>query len=193
MKKSSIFLNLSVLALCAGAFAMPAKAQPAPTSIQKTETSVAVVESVDHATRQVLLSDSSGNLETVVAGPQVRNLDRVAAGDHVVLTFSQAIAVQLTPPGQPLPGPAAVAVAVRAAKGELPAGAAYAVVDLHARITTVDKKTNTVSFTRADGSAGTIQVQNPSLRKFAAGLKTGDTVELQYLQAVTITVQKTGT
>jgi hypothetical protein len=56
MKNATTLLNLLVLALCTGAFATPARAQPEPTAIQKTETSVAVVESVDHNTRQVLLS-----------------------------------------------------------------------------------------------------------------------------------------
>jgi hypothetical protein len=190
MKKSRLLLNLPVLALCAGAFALPAKAQPAPAAVQQTATSVATVESIDYGTRQLLLSGPSGNLVTVTAGPEVRNLGQVKAGDHVVMTYQEAIAVQLSPPGGALPGPTATAVALRAARGELPAGAAYSVIDVHVNITAVDKKTNTVGFTRADGSSGTIEVKNPSMQKFAQGLKPGDTVELQYLQGLTIAVQK---
>jgi hypothetical protein len=190
MKTAFILPALPALALCAGVFALPAKAQSAPAAIQKTETSVATVESVDHSTRQVLLSDSFGNLITVTAGPQVRNLGKVETGDHLILTYQQAVAAQLAPPDQPLPSPTAEAVAVRAARGQLPAGAAYSVVDLHVRITSIDKATNTVGFARADGSTGTIQLRNPHMQAFAQKLKPGDTVELQYLQAVTISVQK---
>jgi hypothetical protein len=190
MKKSRFLLNLSVLALCSGAFVLPAKAQPAPTAIQQTATSVAVVESIDYGTRQVLLSGPSGNLVTVTAGPAVRNLNKVKVGDHVVITYTEAIAARLSPPGGALPGPSGEVVALRAARGELPAGATYSVIDVHVNITAVDKKANTVSFTRADGSSGTIEVKNPSMQKFAQGLKPGDDVELQYVQALTITVQK---
>jgi hypothetical protein len=190
MKKSRVLLSLSVLALCSGAFILPAKAQPAPTAIQQTATSVAAVESIDYGTRQILLSGPSGNLVTVTAGPAVRNLNQIKVGDKVVMTYSEAIAVQLSPPGGALSAPTGEVVAMRAARGELPAGATYSVIDVHVTITAVDKATNTVSFTRADGSAGTIEVKNPHMQKFAQGLKPGDNVELQYLQALTITVQK---
>jgi hypothetical protein len=190
MKKSRIFLGLSVLALCSGAFILPAKAQPTPTAVQQTATSVAVVESIDYTSREVLLSGPSGNLVTVTAGPAVRNLDKVKVGDKVVLTYSEAVAAQVSPPGGTLPAPSQEVGALRAARGELPAGATYSVIDVHVTVTAVDKATNTVSFTRADGSSGTIEVKNPSMQKFAQGLKPGDNVELQYLQALTILVQK---
>lgn len=188
MKTSHPVLTLSLLFFFA--FTAPAKAQPEPTAIQRSGTAVATVESIDHHTRQVLLSNAAGDLITIVAGPDVRNLDKVEAGDHIVLTYSQAVAVRLTPPNQPLPGPAAAALAIRAAKGQLPAGAAYSVLDVHVHISSIDKKTNTVGFIRADGTSGTIQVQNPAMRTFVHGLHPGDTVELQYLQAVTIALRK---
>jgi len=187
MLKSRLQLSLSVAAIVASGLA--AHAQPAPAAIQQTTTAVATVESVDHTTRQVLLSEDNGDLVTVTAGPGVRNLAQVHAGDHLVMSYQQAIAAQLSPPGADLPGPSAQAVAVRAAKGQLPAGAAYTVVDVHVKIVAVDKKTHTVTFTRADGSNGAIVVQTPEMQKFASKLKPGDNVEVAYLQAMSIQVQ----
>jgi hypothetical protein len=190
MLKSRFLVSLTTAALCAGTFAIQAKAAPEPTAVQQTMTSVAVVESVDYGTRQVLLSEPSGDLVTVVAGPQVRNFDKIKPGDQVVVTFQEAVAAQLSAPGGTLPPPSAQSGALRAARGELPAGAAYTLLDLHVRIDSVDMKTGTVSFTRSDGSSGSIVVQNPAMLKFASGLKPGDNVEVQSLQAVTIQVQK---
>jgi hypothetical protein len=190
MPKLRLLLNLTALALCSGVFALPAKAQPVPTTVQQVITSVATVESVDRSSREVLLSAPSGDLVTVVAGPQVRNFDKIRAGDQVVVSYQQAIGVRLSTPGGTLPQPTAQSGALRAARGELPAGAAYTLVDLHVRINSVDIKTGTVNFTRADGSIGSIVVHNPAMLKFAGGLKPGDNVEVQGLQAVTIQVQK---
>ncbi len=69
------------------------------------------------------------------------------------------------------------------------AGAAYTVVDVHVKVVVVDKKTHTVTFTRADGSNGAIVVQPPEMRKFASRLKPGDNVEVEYLQAMSIQVR----
>jgi hypothetical protein len=194
---SRILLYLSAIALSTGLLTAQAKAQsaaapasaPAPTVVGQTVTAVAVVESVDDKTRQVLITPPSGNPVTIVAGPEVRNLDKVKPGDQVVITLQQAVAVQLSAPGGSLPVPSEETGAVRAAKGQLPAGATYTLVDVHVHITAVDPAAHEVSFTRADGSAGKITVKNPAMQQFAAGLKPGDNVELQYLQAISIQVQ----
>jgi hypothetical protein len=153
-------------------------------------TATAVVETVDYKSREVLLTPPSGVPVTVVVGPEVRNLDQLKPGDQVVMTLQQAVAVQVSKPDAALPPPMGEAGALRAAKGQLPAGATYSLVDVHVHITAVDPATHQVSFTRADGSPGQITVQNPALQRFAAGLKAGDNVEIQYLQALTIRVQK---
>ncbi len=187
MSKSRLLLSLSVAAMCAAGVA--AHAQPAPAAVQQTSTVTAIVESIDHSTRQVLLSEQNGDLVTVTAGPGVRNLDKVHAGDKLVITYQEAVAAQLSPPGADLPGPSAEAVAVRAAQGQLPASAAYTVVDVYVKIVAGDNKTHTVTFTRADASTGAIGVHTPEMRKFVSRLKPGDNVEVEYLQAMTIEVQ----
>ena len=56
---------------------------------QETLTSAsATVEAIDQSTRQVRLRDNAdGSSFVVTAGPEVRNLDQVAAGDQVNVDF----------------------------------------------------------------------------------------------------------
>jgi hypothetical protein len=69
-----------------------------------------------------------------VAGPEVRNLPQLRAGDRVTVTYQEAIAVQMAQPGSAPPDAAAL-VAQRAAPGQLPGGAVGGVVA--ARVTVV--------------------------------------------------------
>jgi hypothetical protein len=181
------FLKIGAIILATGGvLASNAKAQPAPAMVSHTVSAVAVVESVDQTTRQVVLRDPSGELTTVTAGPGVHNLAQVHAGDHVRMTYKEAVAAQLSPPGGSLPAPSGEIAAVRAARGQLPAGALYSLVHVHVRINAVDQNTGEVSFTRADGSTGALMVKNPKMLAFARQLKPGDQVEINYLQALTI-------
>lgn len=76
----------------------------APRQPQTTEsltTATAVVRSVDHKTREVSLRDSANGAEfSVVAGPEVRNLPQVEAGDTVRLDFYQATTLAMAAPAR---------------------------------------------------------------------------------------------
>ena len=94
----------TLLLFALGACQRPA---PPPTSVAHTMQLVATVESVDMSTRQVLLQTPDGARATVVAGPEVRNLPQVRAGDSVTVTYQEAIAVQMAQPGTAPPNAAA--------------------------------------------------------------------------------------
>jgi len=57
----------------------PTLAAPPPIIAAQTVAGIATVESIDQSTHQVLLSDASGNLLTIVAGPAIRNLVQARA------------------------------------------------------------------------------------------------------------------
>jgi hypothetical protein len=161
-------------------------ASPPPTMVGKSMTAVAVVESTDPTTRQILLSGPDGALMTVVAGPEVRNFAQIQAGDRLVLTFRKAIAVQLAPPGTALPPPAGLLGVARAARGEMPAGAGFQAVEVTVRVDSVDRAAHTVTFTDPDGVSHTVAVHNPAMIRFIRKLKTGDNVQVDYLRSVSI-------
>jgi hypothetical protein len=186
MLKSRLALIVPAAVLSAGLIAPRALAQPTPTWSGHTTTTTVIVETVDQKTRQVLLSGPQGELATVIAGPEVRNLAQLKAGDRLVITQRKAVAVQLAPTGQPLALPSVQSAGVRAARGQLPAGGTLELVTSTVAVTSVDTDTHTVHFTRADGSAGEAVVNDPNLQTFAAGLKPGDHVTISFLQSISI-------
>lgn len=81
-RKARPLILLATLALLA------ACAPRQPQTTESLTTATAVVESVDQKTREVSLRDSAtGQQFSVVAGPEVRNLAQVEAGDTVRLDF----------------------------------------------------------------------------------------------------------
>jgi hypothetical protein len=192
MLKTRLALIVPAAVLCAGLIAPRALAQPAPTWTGQTTTKTVIVETVDQKTRQVLLSGPQGELATVIAGPEVRNLRQLKAGDRLVITQRKAVAVKLLPSDQPLSPPSVRSAGVRAARGQLPAGGSLELVTSTVAVTSVDEDTHTVNFTRADGSAGQAVVNDPNLQKFAEGLKPGDHVQISFLQSISIVTQPMG-
>ena len=173
----------------AGAAVTPARAaSPPPTMVTKSMTAVATVESVDPTTRQVLLSGPGGRFLTVTAGPDVRRFSDIHAGDHLVLTFHKAVAVQMAGPDKVLPPPAGVAGAMRSARGELPAGAGFTAIKVQVRVDAMDRRSHTVTFTDPDGVSHTAELRDPALIRFANKLKPGDQVQIDYLEGVSITL-----
>ena len=171
-----------------GFSAAPALAAPPATMVSKSVTAVATVETTDPTTRQILLSGPSGKLLTVTAGPEIRNFAQIQAGDHLVLTFRKAVAVQLTPPGKTLPTPSMVTGGARAARGALPAGAGFMVVEVQVRVDAIDRRNHTVTFTDPDGVSHTAELHNPAMIRFANKLRVGDNVQIDYLQSISITM-----
>jgi hypothetical protein len=167
-----------------------AVAAPEPTAIGAVQTFEAIVESVDPGTREILVSTPSGRLATIVAGPQVRNFSQIKPGDKIKLTYQQEVAVKLAPPGTPMPGTLVGVGTGRAALGKLPAGAAFEVVQAQVKIDAVDKATGKVDFTRADGTTGSIVPRHADMLAFARQLKPGDQVDIAFVQALTVVVEK---
>jgi hypothetical protein len=190
LRLSRLAAAAALMLTLAGAGVTPVlAASPQPTMVGKSLTAVATVESVDPTTRQVLLSGPDGRLLTVTAGPEIRNFSQIRAGDHLVLTFRKAVAVQLAPPGATLPPPAGALGAARSARGALPAGAGFEAVEVTVRVDSIDRRAHTVTFTDPDGVSRTVEVHNPAMIRFTNRLKPGDNVQIDYLQSVSLKLQ----
>ena len=94
---------LSVLALVAGCRSV---------DVQQTTVMNGVVETVDPASRELLLRGQggaqSGALLSMIVGPQVQRLDQIRPGNRVTVTYYQALAAQVvnvfSPQSQPFEG-----------------------------------------------------------------------------------------
>src|SRR5690348_1315694 len=186
-------MRMKLVLLTAAATLFIGVAQPLRTAVavmvsDEDEVS-ATVESVDQEQRTVLLRGSQGGLLTVVAGPEVRNLAQVKAGDRVIVRYREALAASLAKPGTAAPPVQASQGAVRAALGQKPGGAAEQTIKVRVKITGIDKKHNLVSFVGPAKIERTTEVQDPRMRKFLHTLRVGDEVDLTYTEAVAVNVE----
>ena len=176
----------ALLLFALGACQRPAP--PPPTDVAHTKQLVATVELVDMSTRQVLLRTSDGARATVVAGPEVRNLPQLRAGDRVTVTYQEAIAVQMAQPGSAPPDVAAL-VAQRAAPGQLPGGAVGGVVAARVTVVSVAPDGTSVTFTGPSGVFHTAEVWDPQMQSFVQRLKPGDQVDVAYANELAVRVE----
>ena len=180
-------LLVATISLLAAAAALSADKKPFER--QQTEEVTASVESVDTASRGIVLKGREGIRVAMVAGPEVRNLDQIKPGDQVVAVYLQALAAEVKPRGTPVSAPALADKVERAKPGEKPSGAAGVSVATTVQIESVDKSFNTVSFKRSDGIVRTVAVEDPDAQKFIHTLKPGDPVEIVYTEALAVSVK----
>jgi hypothetical protein len=162
----------------------------APTQAQITDqVSVeATVLAVDEASRELTIERPDGTRVVVVAGPEVRNFDRIEAGDKVKADYILTLSARLLGSDEPDTQPTAALGAARAERGQDPAGAIGAGIALTVKVTSVDVEQHLVVFTDPSGAIHAVQAEREEGRRFIAGLKPGDRVELAYGEAVVLSV-----
>jgi len=171
-------------ALLAAGCAQPPKEVTVSETIERTFN----VQSIDHANRVVTLSGAEGPV-VIVAGPEVRNLDQVRAGDRVLVRYREAIAAELVKPGTGVAGIQASSTEARALPGDRPFAAAMNQVRMTVKVHTVDTIANVVEVTGPRGYNRRVKVMDPKAREFIRGLKPGDEVEVTITEAAAISVE----
>lgn len=172
------------------AFAGPALAQPSGgVAVSQVSTVRATVENVDQRTRQVLLRDEEGGLETVVAGPRVLRLAELRPGDVVVLEYGEAIAVSLASAADGAPPAEGGVAAARAGAHQAPGGAVAGGVRARVTIDAVDARTGTVTFTGPKGIQRRVRPREPEMIAFARGLRRGQQVDIAYGEVVAVRLE----
>jgi hypothetical protein len=172
------------------AFAVLAHAGEKP-PLERSETLnlAATVKSIDKAQRTLTLKGDEGAEMVVVAGPEVRNFDRVKQGDRIRLTYTIGVAAQVKPKGTPLSAPVAGSAEKRSRPDENPSVSMAHSILTTVKIDSVDTSFNTVTFKRADGITRTVGVDNPDGQKFIRTLKPGDSVEISYTEAAALSLE----
>lgn len=153
---------------------------------ENTVSVTASVESIDMAKRLVTLRGPDGNLVTVHAGDQVRNLAQLKKGDLVTVTYYESLAYEVKKPGQAVPGVSVASDVARAEPGARPGAAGAQAVTVTSTIDAIDKKNNTVTLRGPDGQSTTIHVKDPTK---LSQVKVGDLVEITYTEALAIGVE----
>jgi hypothetical protein len=168
-----------------------AAAQPAPVSVEKTQTISATVASIDAAKRLVELR-ADDESTTIQVPPEVRNFERIKVGDEVVATYYQGLAAEFKKKGESTTVGVVDATTgtARMPEGANRPGAAVAnKVRTTVVIESVDRATHSVTFVGPSGMSRTVDVVDPKAQEFIGSLKKGDEVELTYVEAVAVTLE----
>ncbi len=195
MKPQMIILSAALL----GAGTLPALAQTKPAAeaavgvasapgratVAATVSVSATVTAIDKTTRQITIKGPKGNLNTVTAGPEVRNFDQLKVGDTVTLNYVEALTLTLKKGGKPIGDAKETAAATRAPAGERPGGAVGSQIEVTADVIALDPKTQTVTL---KGPKQTVELKVPDAGQFKL-IKVGDQIQAVYTEAVAVSVE----
>lgn len=143
-----------------------------------------VVDSIDKATRSIVLRNVDGERVKVVAGDEVKNFDQIKVGDNVIASYTQGLVITLKKGGGALREGIDSGETAAAAKGEKPAGYEFKEVTFVADVQAVDLQKQTVTLRGAKRTVD-LKIKDPEQLKL---IKKGDQVEGVYAEAVAISV-----
>jgi hypothetical protein len=146
----------------------------------------ATIEAIDTENRLLALRGPNG-MATIQAGPEIKNFDQIHVGDEVKVTYTAALAANITKSKDPATTQVDAA-SYTAPTGSKPAAAVGATIKTTVVIESVDTSFETVTFKRADGYVRTIAPASPEGKKFIKTLKKGDKVDVEYTEALAISV-----
>lgn len=189
MFKFPILLAVLLLASapCWSDESAPAADKPSLYTSQ-TVTMSAMVEAINHETREVTLRDAEGNSTSFVVGEEARNLDQVSVGDIVMAEYEQSLSIEVFANDGTEPSAGGLAAAGRSEKGEMPAGMAVSSQVVTATVEEINLENNTFKLKGPSGEVSEYVARNPENLKKAA---VGDLVVITYTEAVALSVEKT--
>lgn len=184
-------LLLLAMAGCAHHESSSAAPPPMPTTAAAPEASgftaeeyvegEATVVAVNRTDRKVTLQNARGQAITVQVPADV-NLNRVTAGDNVLIGLLQSVSARVLPPGSAALGNT---LEVASTQPGQPEGRAWGQqLTVVAEITAINLVNHTVTLRGAEGNSDTISVKNPEMQQRMANLQVGDLVELTYSEAL---------
>jgi Cu/Ag efflux protein CusF len=144
----------------------------------------AVVQDIDYTTREATLKYDNGNIETIIAGPEVRNFNQVNKGDKVNIDYNATVALSIGGASQPPSRVQAVEVE-RAPLGQKPAGTFKTAAEISAVIEDVDYANRLVTV-RGPQRVLKIKVDPQALN--LEKIKKGDQVLLEVDESLSIKV-----
>lgn len=145
----------------------------------------ASVQAVNKATREVTIKGPRGHVETVTAGPEVKNFDQIKVGDKVALRYMEALSLELKKGGTAPVARTDSAMGATAKPGEKPAAGIGHQIHVTANVVAVDAATQTVSL---KGPKQTVDLHVADPEQFKL-VKVGDQVEATYTEAVALSVE----
>lgn len=147
----------------------------------------ATVTAINAATREVTITGDKGPM-TVQVSPAVKNFSNLKVGDQVLVSYYQGFGTQIVKGDKKATQPAVSGFSYGNSPGMKPAGGAGVSSTETVKIQDINLPTNTVAFTRADGTTHIIEAKSPEMQKFIRELKRGDTVQVTYTESLAVEV-----
>lgn len=163
----------------------------APKSVQVSEeiTAVAEVTAVERATRVVTLKREDGGLFKLQVGDAARNFEQIAVGDKLRVRYKATLAVSLRPAGETAQAAQGAAGAARTEAGAKPGVGVGMAATVRVKVESLDLARDIVTLSLASGELISHRLATPEGRTFAKGLKIGDIVQLDYSEALALSVE----
>jgi len=143
-----------------------------------------VVESIDPASRSVVLKNAKGEQTKVIAGDEVKNFDQIKVGDQVVATYTQELMMVLKKGGGALRERVDSSQSGTSGPGQKPSAYETKEVAFVADVQQVDRKKQTITLRGAKKTVK-LKIKDPEQLKL---IHKGDQVEGVYAEAVAIAV-----
>lgn len=165
---------------------------PAKTHIEFSNefSATADVVTIEREQRLVTLRREDGSLFALQVGQAARNLDQLAVGDHVRVRYRETMAASLQPAGESTRAAEGAIGAGRTAAGAKPGGGLGLAMNVRVRIESLDLAHDIAVFSLASGELIAHRLATSEGREFAKGLKIGDIVQLDYTEAVALSVEE---
>jgi hypothetical protein len=146
------------------------------------------VESVDLATRRIVLKSPQSGSETYIAGPEVKRLPEIKVGDTITLDYKVAATAELREPtAEEKKSPVTVAQGADRAPADQPPGGAFArVTRVVALVEAVDAEAKTFSIRGPMGGMIKIPVDDPAM---IASLKIWQAVVVTFVESALLSVE----
>jgi hypothetical protein len=161
------------------------KSEPGKVTVADAISATASVEAVDKAKRLITLKGPQGNTFVVQAGPEVKNFDKIKAGDLVVVKYVEALTLELKKGGGQIRERIERENMASAKPGDPPAAVAGRTVTVIADVIGVDTAKQTVKL-KGPKRTVDLKVRDPEQFKL---IKVGDQVEATFTEAVAIAVE----
>ena len=147
----------------------------------------AVVEAINHETREVTLKRSDGEIISFVASEEARNLPQVSVGDIVNAEYVQSVSIEVVANEGYEPEQGEMEAVARTKEGEMPGLAAINTQVATATVEEINIEANTFKLKGVDGTVNEYVARNPENLKRA---KVGDLVIMTVTNAVAIVVEE---
>jgi len=143
------------------------------------------VRSVDLAKREVTLSGPGGRVETMVAGPEVKNLEKLERGDRVEIRFRAGLVLRLQADGKEDIAPEVAKEIKNTGRGDVLSGTETVRARLTVTVVTIDPATKVVRLEDADKRTYHVKAgEGVSLDR----VKVGDRFRATYSAAMAVSV-----